>query len=429
MKFSATKNIAVFLLAVFCAISLFGCAGSSNSGTTNTGDDLSADAEYQIRLVNAFGEVMKIGAVAQLYSGDQQVCMQAFGPEGIAKKTLARGEYSFKLAFTSSDASYYYDESKCVFTATDTTVDVVLYDTLTETKNLHAYANADATVTTDCTAYVAGAGAYYANLKAGRNYLLFIPKVAGTYEFYSESKDVTVGYYGSTHFVQKNNVADTTEKGIEISISASSIGEGDQATAIYVIGFDASTDISAVLKIERIGDAEYSTADEPWTVYQPTYDIKKFELSNSLTLKKFDITAATDTYKLIYNETDGYYHLGAANGPVVLIYLGVNTDYIDSIQKIADNSNILKYFYDENGKFVKRETYVSCVNQYIENMDEASGTYPLTQDLMYILSQHGEYVGWWNRESPNFIYKNENDSPVLGVNYEIAWLSFCCYAE
>ncbi len=428
MRFLNSKNIVIFLLAVFCVMTLVCCA-QSNDSAPDTGDSLSAEAEYEIKLVDAFGNAMKIGAVAQLYQGDAQVGMLAFDADGVAKKTLERGEYSFKLAFTSSEASYYYDQSACVFTASATTADVVLYNTLKDSKQVHAYASADAEETSDCTAYSVSAGAYFAEMKTGRNYLLFTPTVAGTYEFYSDTADVVVGYYGSTHFIQKNNVADTTERGVKVSISASNIGDSGTSSVEYVIGVDVASDCNAIVKIERTGDPEYSTEDEPWTVYEPVFDIKKFELSSSLALKKFDIKASTDQYVLVYNENDGYYHLSSADGPVVLMYLGTNTEYIDSIQKIVDNSNLLKYFYDEDGKFIKKETYAACVKKYIENMDEASGTYPLTKDLMYIISQHGEYVGWWNKESPNFIYEDEGGLPVLGVNYEIAWLSFCCYAE
>ena len=80
----------------------------------------------------------------------------------------------------------------------------------------------------------------------------------------------------------------------------------------------------------------------------------------------------------------------------------------------------------ENGEFVKKETYDQCLLTYIECADEATGTYPLTEDLKYIIQQRGEYAGWWDLNG-SYLFVDENGVPVNGINAEIAWLFMCCY--
>ena len=68
-----------------------------------------------------------------------------------------------------------------------------------------------------------------------------------------------------------------------------------------------------------------------------------------------------------------------------------------------------------------------CLREYIEHIDEATGLYPLTEDLKYILQQRGDYAGWWNPGSGIYLFVDENRVPLDGVNHEIAWLFMCCY--
>ena len=89
----------------------------------------------------------------------------------------------------------------------------------------------------------------------------------------------------------------------------------------------------------------------------------------------------------------------------------------------AGGAPLRKIFYDKNGNFVKKEDYTDCVNAYRNCIDPNKGVYPLTKDLAYALQQHGEYTGWWNKTSPNYLFGS-----VSKLNPEIAWLFMCCYA-
>ena len=124
---------------------------------------------------------------------------------------------------------------------------------------------------------------------------------------------------------------------------------------------------------------------------------------------------------------DGFYHLDDANGPLVLMYLGEDVQYLDCFKTILDHTGVNRYFFDENGEFIRKEDYVDCLGKYIECMDEDKGVYPLTEDLKYILQMEGEDSGWFDTDNSLYLFKDDNGNYVDGINNEISWLFMCCY--
>ena len=138
------------------------------------------------------------------------------------------------------------------------------------------------------------------------------------------------------------------------------------------------------------------------------------------------LDSETGKYNLILG-SDGFYHLGSAEGPVVLVRLGKDSKYLACFQTILDNSGVSRYFFHEDGSFIKKVSYSECLLEYIANMDEETGVYPLTEDLKHIIQQRGEYVGWFDTNSSLYLFEDANGVPIPGVNPEISWLFMCCY--
>ena len=271
-------------------------------------------------------------------------------------------------------------------------------------------------------------GDYTVELTAGkRNYFLFTPEVAGTYEFSTTDGDAQLGYYGAPHFVQSDNAAEVVDNKFTISVSASMIGTNGTGTTVIVIGVDSTVAENCILNIQRIGDPEHTISDEPWMIYQTTAKLSDYKLPAGAVLGEFDLTAKTDAYQLVYNATDGFYHLNDANGPLVLMRLGEKSQYLESFQKILETSGVVKYFFDENETFVKKESYSECLLEYIAHMDEDTGVYPLTEDLKYIIQQRGDYSGWFDPKANLYLFKDVNGDNIPGINTNIAWLFMCCY--
>ena len=405
------KGVVAIILVVCMLATLTACGGNKT---------------YKVAVKDALGNPYTSGVVVNFMQNGEKVGMQACDENGVATKKLPKGEYTVSLSFTDSEAEYYYDENTKI-TASENEIDLVLaYKTSEEPTILYVGSE-------ELEAYAVSVGCTYVELSnEHRNYFLFTPKEAGNYEF-SVIGDVKteIGYYGAPHFVQSNNVAEVVNNKFTVSVSASMIGTGDSGTSTYVIGIDAldADSKNCVLAINRLGDAIKTLADEPWTIYQKTIDLTEYTLPAGAQIKEFDLTASTDTYKFVFNENDGFYHLNSVNGPLVLVRLAEDCDYIACFETMLDRSGVTKYFFDENDEFVKKESYSECLLEYIEYVDEAEGVYPLTEDLKYIIQQRGGYVGWWDIESSGYIFKDAAGNNDATINAEIAWLLMCCYID
>ena len=130
---------------------------------------------------------------------------------------------------------------------------------------------------------------------------------------------------------------------------------------------------------------------------------------------------------------DGYYRLGTANGPKVYVRLSASSDYfgvdpetglnnVAAFSTMMENTRLCRYFYDEDGNFIKKESYNEIFNRYLEIID-TSGIYPLDEALEYVIKQSGEQRDWWNYESDNNLYTMYGvDQPPV----ENAWLFAAC---
>lgn len=385
-------------------------------------ETLPSEMTYKVTVVDALGTPYTSGVVVRFMKDGSQAAMQVVNNEGIAEKTLPTGDYTAELTFTGDAAAYHYERDGLVLSANQTELTVVLTQAV-NSDPVSLFANSE-----ENKAYHVGTGSTYVELTSGkRNYFLFTPETAGTYEFSTTDADAKVGYYGAPHFVQSLSAAEVVDNKFTISVSASMIGTNGTGTTVIVVGIDTAKTESCILNIQRIGDPEHTISDEPWIIYQTTAKLADYTLPAGAELGEFDLTAETNLYQLVYNETDGFYHLSTADGPLVLVRLGEKSQYLDSFQKILESSGVVKYFFDENTNFVKKESYSECLLQYIEHMDENKGVYPLTKDLKYIIQQRGDYSGWFDPNASLYLFKDANGDKIPGINTDIAWLFMCCY--
>ncbi len=409
MKNKALRHLALMTAALMCAVMvLTSCAGGSK--------------EYKITVKDAIGNPYSGGIVVQLMKNGEKAGMQVCNESGEAVITLPAGEYGVQLAFTDSEAAYHYDEGLTV-SAKQPEIEVIMAKKVTgEAETLTVKGE-------EYDAYGVSEGCTYVELEGERDYLLYTPKAAGNYKFSVIEGDAAIGYYGAPHFVQDMNLSEVVDNAFTISISASMIGSGDGGTSVFVLGLDKAESENCVVAIERIGDALKTIEDEPWDIYKTTVELKEYTLPEGYEIKEFDLTASTDTYKFVMNEKDGFYHLDTEDGPLVLVRLAEDCDYIACFQTILDRSGVTRYFFKEDGSLEKKVSYSECLLEYIDYVDETEGVYPLTEDLKHIIQQRGEYVGWWDIESASYIFKDQNNANILNINPDIAWLLMCCYIE
>lgn len=382
------------------------------------------EVEYKVTVKDALGNTYGKDTMVEFYDGDEKAGVQICDENGVAKKTLAKGTYTIKVTSTDKDVSYYFKETEV--TGSKTEIEVLVSNKLSEEPEvLFASGN-------EVDAYRVNSGCTNVELAEGdRNYFLFAPTQAGTYEFSVSCDSKTdIGYYGAPHFVQENSAAEVKDGKFKMSISESMIGTGDTGTTVLVIGVDSEKKANAVLCINRIGDPEKTIADLEWTIYEKTAELSEYTLPAGKTLVDFDIFSSAK-YNLVLNKTDGFYHLNDENGPLVVMYLSQDptSSYLPCFKNILDRSGISKYVFNENEECIEKISYSECLLEYIEYTDKATGVYPLTEDLKTIVIERGEYVGWWDSTSPGFIFQDNAGTPIPGLNADNAWLFMCAYVQ
>ena len=314
---NAFKKFGALLLCILLLL-LTACGGEQPSApTSGTVGSSGSEAEYRVTVVDGSGVPYTTGVIVQFMRNGEKAALQTVDANGVAAKTLEKGDYTVELMFTGDAEDYYYDKTDLTLTADKTELQIILAQTLSaQTETLFVSGK-------EFTAAHVQTGSTHVELTAGeRSYFLFVPQTAGTYRFSVSDATAQVGYYGAPHFVQENSAAEIVDGGFSMSISTGMIGTGNSGTTVLVLGVDAGDSTDCVLTIERTGEPEYNVAEEPWTVYQSTVELKPYTLPAGANLQSFDLTAAADAYSLVLNEADGFYHLNTADGPLVLMNLG-----------------------------------------------------------------------------------------------------------
>ena len=426
------RKIASLLLAVLMLCSaLCACQSEQNNSVPRTSSTAPTDpkadtALYQVTVIGADGKPATSGVVVRFMQNGEQVAMQSMDANGVAEKELEKGKYTVELKFTSSDVSYYYDTSDLTLTKTKTQLTISLC--LEQSKDGEQVTAGDK----DYIAYPLYTGNTYVTLKPGRNYFLFTPTEAGEYEFFTQH-NFPVGYYGNEFYIMSNNAGGYgPNSGTSLSLSPGMVS-GDNS---FVIGVDNnfSDDVQTVLCAVRVSD--YIDTSIPTETYKTTAALTPWTLPAGKKVSNFDITAAVP-YKLVLDEATGFYPRNSVTGPLVVVFLGEKAtqymQYLAPYDTILKNSGVSAYFQNEDGTYDRREDYSKCLMDYIgawsENdgkytggcIDRNSGLYPLTEDLMYIIQQHGKYSGWWDSTDERYIFGD------VAVNEENAWLFMCGY--
>ncbi len=428
MKKAVSVALALLLL---CSALLCGC---------NKNSDSEGNSDFTVSVVDTNGKPYTTGVIVRFLKDGEQVALKPINDEGEATANLPMREYTVELQFTGEDADYYYEKEGLVLSSEHKELEIKLMNAAGGEPVSVVYDG------NDYQAYVVNTGSTYVRLQDGkRNFFLFSPEVSGTYEVTTSDSGATVGHYGYTAYIMSDSISKVQDNVMTIEVSNGMVNS-DGNDNPFVIGVDADGIDSCLLTIERVGEPPYSIEDEPWVVYKPEFELYKFTAPKG-NIKEFDLTADSDEYQIVFNEEDKTYHLNTADGPQILVQLGKPTKFLDSLENICTTAGMFKYFYDDDGNFVKRENYTSCMQIYSCSklpeegdrvqtvakkvyLDVATGLYPLTEDLKYVIQSHGGYVGWWDANDPGYLFKDDTGiNAIPDLNPEIAWLFLCCYIE
>ena len=196
------RILSLILTLVFCLTALIACEK----------DSAPSELDYKVTVKDALGTPYGAGVIVKFMKDGTQVAMQSCNENGEAVKTLAAGDYTVELAFTGNAEDYYYD-SNVTLTVSAYETEVILSKRITsEPVALFA-------PTGETEAYGVSVGCTYIEPnKEMRSYFLFVPTEAGRYSIsLINGENASIGYYGSPHFVQEQNLATVSKNRFEIS--------------------------------------------------------------------------------------------------------------------------------------------------------------------------------------------------------------------
>ena len=134
--------------------------------------------------------------------------------------------------------------------------------------------------------------------------------------------------------------------------------------------------------------------------------------------------------------SDGYYHLNSATGPLLYVNLGVDAPYISMGTLVGAigqyGTGFKRIFFNADGTPMtnadgsfKKEDYTDAMIAYALHADQTYGVYPLTEDLMYMLKNGGEYKGWYTPGNDMYLFADAG----IEVDPALTWMFAVCYLK
>ena len=383
------------------------------AGTESETESQPQDVTYTVSVIGSDGMVRQ-GALVRFYLGGEQVVMVPTNADGVAEAQLPSDTYEVVIDNILGEK---YDATGCIVTPECPALSVKLCALPTEGEVIYAYSHLAGDYV-DCNALRIDQGEYWATLTAGDlTYFLFIASCGGVFEISAdETLPLSIGYFGSTFFVLPESTVPEENNAIRVEVYDDMVDN-----YAFVIGVH-SEDVAlteCVLRVTYVGDREVSEDEMPWTDIMPKGEIASYQKPTG-TLRPFDVTSTK--LQAVFNPADGYYHVGSADGPVILLNLGNSSPYMDALTTVCNNMRLGVYVYDEDGKLVSKDSYNELLLAYSEA--SSGGYYPLDQTLANMLQVVGGYIGWYDASSPMYLF---SEQPLLVP--ENAWLFACVYGQ
>lgn len=365
--------------------------------------------------------------MVQFVSDGRQVAAFMTGASGKAYAALEPGDYTVRLASLGSK-QYYYEPLQAVLSAQAATLELPVTSVVPGEAEEHWGIGSFKPVSL---------GGTYCTMQADViNYFVFAPTQQGVYRFTTSDPAAVISYWGTTNYpMDMTAETDYADNAFTREVTASGIGQS------FVIGITNAPD--CILIVTRIGDAHEEIPDEIYEAQTPPTQFT-FTMPAGKELVFVDLKGRTEDFQAVYNETDGYYHLNSADGPLLYVQLTDNVadpnnpvapPYVPLYRMVGgmgDNTGTaLRGTYVNEEGVVVRQDYTDCVLAYGACADKTYGIYPLTQDLVYMIQRGGEYKGWWDPENStgNLLFKDEEGVLNPEINLELGWMFAVCYVK
>lgn len=429
--------LAIILLISTVFMTLVGCNNNKNKpdddtdnkDDNNVGEDVEGDGnnedevvyqDYTVKVADGLG--IPVSDVIVTFKNDAgEEKMRVTDKDGMASyKNAPAGNYTVLIKQGYSDVEIIQSEYRLSKDITSVNVTV---------RNPKIISEIYGAVPDNTLAYGVGVGEYNPVCSLDeRTFFVFNARAAGVYRISIETDDAnaTVGYYGLPMFVQQEHCGEGEYDGRSFDIVIQ-----DPATP-YVLGISLTEQLPVSLNIERTGDAPFDPNYAEWITVQATADIEKLDFEGKTLVNleiegdKIDITLGDDGHyytadgKKVYIRITTISPYGYTNENFEYVHvLGGSLAFLAGYVDQNVGGNIGGYVYDDNGNFLAKYSYNEMIKTYMDNADAKYGVVALTEELVECLMLHGESNGWFDPDSPTYLFRN------VDINPENAWLFLC----
>lgn len=387
--------------------------------------------DYKVTVKNGAGEAVE-GVIVMIYNEsdvqmEERLNMKMTATDGTAGFKLEAGTYKIKVVNT-KDVQLEYDTEKITLTEARPNLVVTVYDALEEKIETMAGEK-----------YKVGVGSYLVDFSdENLSYFVFVPERTGIYEIsIIADTQVELGGYGSPGYILDFDNAEHPEGDIsviKITVNPQNIGSNAAETTKYMIGIKGRLKSgTGTLVVKKVSDVQLipdNTAPAP--------NLSEFSYRGGVP-EDVNITASSlgKRYNAVYNSSDGYYHLCMQHttdashvcendGPIIYVRLASDDGYLNFKAMLEAGNGMKCILYNAEGTPLERKDYTAMLAAYIEASDDTYGIHPLTEELREAIQNCGEYMGWFDKGGPNYMFAG---ATILSRYSGMEYLMFCCYGE
>ena len=414
-------------------------------------DDTGNKITYQVRVINEKGEPVTSGVYVTWQNSERMETRIINDASGTVSADLPAANYTIMLTMTGTYQGYRYDAASAVTGAANAKVTIRIAKPVSDSTTVTNYGDVSTTEVPLGATYVKlnSSQANYAVVE-GKNYCFFQFNVTeqGRYRFSVSNKAPISDWGTNTSFINDQTTAqERQDNAFYISVKESNFPEGSKSLPM-IFAVEVTADYTdTIVIVEYVGLPEWSIEDEPYTVFSGTQtpsvalgaDGKPVAVAGNV----FKLTTGGKSLTYVNMKTDkpvkgddGFYHLNSKTGPVLYVNLGENAPYISmglltgavgqygtGFRKIFTNTDGT-YVVNPDGTY-KKEDYTDAMIAYCLHVDPTTGVYPLTEDLVYMLQQGGEFKGWFDPASDTYLFKEQS----VDVDLSLAWMFAVCYLK
>ncbi len=415
------RGMALTLIGLLGAMLLFASCRETDSPqdteSVTEAETVPAETDYTVT-VKRFDGTPISDIIVKLQQDGKDVVFKLTDKTGSANFKLPTADYTVVLDSPTGDQFHYADAH---LTAEVPTLELSVYAAVGKPFTMAAPSKVALTGGyVDMDAYDVKEGTTYTPLHAtDHTYLVFNPTRSGYYEI-TCSEGVDFSYHGMPILISDEPRMAPIDGVITIPVEEGSLGDDSISRLVFRLNAAEGSDTTEALFTITYKGALHKTEEElaSWTILEAdSKALVPYEGDTSGTLTDVNITAAD--VKVVLGP-DGYYHHDSETGPVVFLRISSENPYTQSFAKMCETDRIRAYLYDENGKFIRKEGYSELIMAYAEFAND-DGLVPLNDQLIYVLKNAGNYMGWWDYAKGSDIFGD------LVVPAEVAWMFACAY--